>query len=56
MEDEQKSEADRIAENLRVLAGEVDLKLGGQAAMLRYLLDMAYMEALDMASRERNQG
>lgn len=45
MESDKRSEAEKFAEILRVLTGEVDRKLGERGAMLRYLLDMAHMEA-----------
>lgn len=47
-----RSDSERFAEILRILAGEVDRKLGRRAAMLVYLIEMARLEAEDLARTE----
>tara|TARA_Y100000815_G_C13338326_1_gene498795 strand:- start:489 stop:638 length:150 start_codon:yes stop_codon:yes gene_type:complete len=44
------SEPERIAKILRVLAGEVDRKIGQRGALLRYLIEMAEIEAAHLAA------
>tara|TARA_R100001129_G_scaffold186522_2_gene178634 strand:+ start:15732 stop:15902 length:171 start_codon:yes stop_codon:yes gene_type:complete len=55
MKDNTRSEPERIAKILQVLAGEVDSKLGRRGAMLKYVLELAQMEAADLAINERYQ-
>lgn len=56
MKGDARSEPERIGEILRVLAGEVERKLGKRGAMLKYLLEMAQMEAAELAINEGYQG
>lgn len=53
MHSEGRSEPERLAAILSVLMCNVDRKIGRDGCMLMYLLEMAHMEAQDLAMKQR---